>query len=435
MAFSDRKNLLLQPAPILTFWDCSDVHLVDFGDSEVESATVAGKITFDGVEYEPAKLSPTERRETTEGGESDVALSIEDTNGAIAKLLQTVEGYVGERVTMRRIYMDKIDDPSQADTHVFIMRAPTCTDEGIAFTLGQPSTSETRSPRRTFSRTACWLDYGSRHQYGNRCTMPSDAFTFRTRQRFAHADIADTEFEHFFGWYSRNMSKAEKFEAGFDTFAGFRGSGLKATINGPQSIRWLDGNREGPAVYKKISGDFDVETNISVSGNARVEWIAGILVQDAADPANWVIWGRGEVVGVQTAQFRRTLASSSSTTNYSQVGETDKTQFRLERAGNLFSAYWGTPNPITERLPGPDSEGWTLKGSDTVAMGESVNIGIVVCSDDTTDIDDGEADFERFHFLSGGPSVCDRTLATCASYKNTNDYNGFDDLPGVRPNI
>jgi phage-related protein len=423
MAFPDRKNTLLQPAPILSFWDLKDVHVVDFGDRAAESATTAGTVRFDGVDYTPAELSISERAESTEGGESDVVVAIADPTGAIATALQTENGYSGERVTLRRIYYDRIGDPSQAEMTIFIVRAPTCTDEGIAFSLASPALVETKIPRRTFSRTACWNNYHLRHQLGNRCSMPSDWFTARTKQRFKNTFIGAGVHGQRFGWSSANTNFATRCQTGYTAISSFLKLCMEIRVSVP--CGWRDATQTGPFVFKRISGDFDVETRVSELGTVRDDHAIGLLAQGDTTLDDWVMFGAGAGVDLVTDRnfrFRVTRSASSTTYDFPRLASHD--ELRLRRVGNIFTAFHKSPNDA----------GWEEVRSEDCAMSSTVRLGFAMSSDSSVTAE-YRGHFARFHVTAGGPATCDRTLAQCTAYENTNDYNGFAEMPDVRANV
>jgi len=421
MAFNDRKNELEQ-VPILTFWQIDEIRIVDYGDEDLESTVTPGTIRFDGQDYVPGHLSAGSRSESIEGGERDLTVVIEDPFGAIAAALQDVDGLADTRVTVRSIAADQLATPSESHDEFFICRAPTCTEAGIAFLLGSPAQVEIQCPRKRFARSRCWNTWERRHEFRNLCSYPSDWFTERTKQQFKTFNVIAGETVWKYGWRTLNANFATEFGVG-QGLSPAGGSNPMRIELGVQNA-WNDGDRDGPFAYKLIDGDFDLETTIAFDASSRDDLYAGILCQDVADETSWVSITYATTDGHSPGgspftRFRKTLSDVSTDTESGlELGAT----FRLERVGDVFTAY---------RL---DGSTWTVHHSETIALGSSVRIGLMVGTD-AGPSGPFLSSFDHFWFHKGGETECDRTEPRCVFLNNSNDFNGFPRMGDARERV
>jgi len=118
--------------------------------------------------------------------------------------------------------------------------------------------------------------------------------------------------------------------------------------------------------YRVLTGDGFIVARVRSVQNTSTSAKAGVMIREslAANAANafmLVTQGKG-------SDFQRRLAAGGSTAN--QVGTTMAPYWvKLERIGNAFSAYQSA-----------DGATWTLVGSDTIAMGTAVYVGLAAVS-------------------------------------------------------
>jgi hypothetical protein len=146
------------------------------------------------------------------------------------------------------------------------------------------------------------------------------------------------------------------------------GTGAAFTIAGAGSDIWLtaDGFQ---FVYQPLAGDGQIIARVATQQNTNSWAKAGVMIRDdltagARYAALFVTPANG------LAFQRRTQAGGDSAS--AGVSGVTPAWLRLVRAGGLLSVYRSS-----------DGTGWTLIGSDTVALGANVYIGLAVTSHDS----------------------------------------------------
>jgi predicted amidohydrolase len=124
-------------------------------------------------------------------------------------------------------------------------------------------------------------------------------------------------------------------------------------------------------VWRPLSGDGDIVARVA-SVEAVAPWVkAGVMIRDglAANSAHaFMLVSAGKGLA-----FQRRLTPSGISTGTSGSAGTAPAWVKLERRGNVISAYQSA-----------DGVAWTLVGSDTFTMGATVSVGLAVSSHDTT---------------------------------------------------
>ena len=148
------------------------------------------------------------------------------------------------------------------------------------------------------------------------------------------------------------------------------GSAYNVTAGGPGVGGTADGFR---FLYTQVTGNFDVKVQVSsitVAGNFST---AGIMARSTLDASSPEVY-----MSASPANYRfkdRTTAGATAA-----IAQKENTNYsagvwvRLARVGNVFNAYSST-NGTT----------WTLESSVTIAMGNTIYLGLGVASNDSAD--------------------------------------------------
>ena len=123
--------------------------------------------------------------------------------------------------------------------------------------------------------------------------------------------------------------------------------------------------------YRPLTGDGVVVARVATVQNTNAWTKAGVMIRETLDPSSaqasmLVSFSKGVVFQ------RRTITAGTST---STAGPLSAAPYwvKLERIGSTFNAY-----------ASPDGAAWTLVGSDTIAMGANVLVGLAMSSHTTT---------------------------------------------------
>ena len=139
----------------------------------------------------------------------------------------------------------------------------------------------------------------------------------------------------------------------------------------------------GVLLYQNASGNFSIETKMASDPGANFEK-AGIMVRNNA--SNWVSLFYQAQNGKQVELTTKVGGVASD--NLKAV-TASPVWLRLERDGQTFTAYYST-----------DGSGWTFGWSVSVALSDSVSIGLVIADGNANA--DYSADFDYFRF--GAPN-------------------------------
>ena len=161
-------------------------------------------------------------------------------------------------------------------------------------------------------------------------------------------------------------------------------SDYNVTAGGPGVGGSDDGFR---FLYTQVTGNFDVKVQVAsltVAGNFST---AGIMARSSLDADSPMVYMSASPANYRFKDRTTTAAAATvyatGTTNYSTG-----VWVRLTRVGNLFTAYTST-NGVT----------WTQNATSTIAMGNTLYLGLGVASNDTTGHDDVAAAELREHVI------------------------------------
>ena len=131
--------------------------------------------------------------------------------------------------------------------------------------------------------------------------------------------------------------------------------------------------------FTTLTGDGSIVARVSGLTNEDSWTKAGVMMRDtlAANSAQAMM----VVSSGKGLAFQRRTATGGTSTSTSGGGGTAPYWVKLTRAGNTFSAFAST-----------DGSNWTLVGSDTIAMGASINVGLAVTSHDDGTVSTGTFD-------------------------------------------
>jgi hypothetical protein len=122
-------------------------------------------------------------------------------------------------------------------------------------------------------------------------------------------------------------------------------------------------------VYRPLDGDGQVVARVTAVENTNNHAKAGVMIREALDPG--ARHATMVVTPVDGTQFLRRKEAGGLTTNTNPHRDRGKLPYwvKLVRKGDEFSAY-----------ESPDGQEWFLAGTDTVAMGRRVFVGLVASS-------------------------------------------------------
>jgi regulation of enolase protein 1 (concanavalin A-like superfamily) len=122
-------------------------------------------------------------------------------------------------------------------------------------------------------------------------------------------------------------------------------------------------------VYRTLSGDGTITARVASVSNTDVWVKAGVMMRAtlAADAAHASMF----VTPAKGLAFQRRTATGGETTNTSGGSGTAPMWVRMVRSGNMFSAYVSS-----------NGTAWTLVGTDTIAMGSTIYVGLPLTNHD-----------------------------------------------------
>ena len=123
--------------------------------------------------------------------------------------------------------------------------------------------------------------------------------------------------------------------------------------------------------YETMTGDGSITARVATVTNTNAWTKAGVMMRDslaanAMHASMFVTPGKG-------LAFQRRTTTGGTSTNTSGGSGTAPAWVRIVRSGSTFSAY----------VSG-DGASWTLVGSDTIAMGSTIDVGLALSSHDDT---------------------------------------------------
>ena len=421
-------------SPLLEFWEVATPDLmtpflryVDFADPDARGS-LPRKVPFNGVEWDSIPIKRGDIEESAEAGGLILPVTILDPFHTAAFFLRQYQWLSGAKVKYYLAAYDNLANPSEAflTTLVNTKAAITQGPDAVTLMLGQWSLYEERRPNIFYSRTKCFNNWPGRFQVGNLCNYPSNEFSAQTAQELRGAAIYE-EKKRKYGWYTQMALKADVFSSHLAE------SGRLRVSVSQQQVAWFHDRRYGPFFYRLITGDFDVYAEVVLGlPTTRVQWYAGILVQDETAPAmilepgepippvptsSWAFWGpHDDGAGSSKLLARLTTADVSADTT---PLFTDR-HIRLRRTGNTLD-FFSRAN---------ESAAWTLRSSQSLTLPSRVRVGLVSGADEVAPFT-FTASFEYLRFLAGGEVRCTLLrpgIDGCEVKENLHQFNGFEEI-------
>lgn len=434
--FSDflrtRVHALRQPAPILQFYeveipDGTYQRYVDFADRDLVGGNLPTRIPFNGQVFSSVSIVRGEIQEGTDGADFQMPVSVYDPTHAGAFFLRTFDGLREQLVRFWLIPSDHLDHPEDAyqETFQVIHSSINQGPDSITLTLGHPNLAETRLPKLFYDRRKCINPYHDRFLSGSLCSYPSNEFGQKTQENLISGAIYGEQLRSH-GWRTSQARRASTFDVNLDL------TGYLTIASSETRIAWNGRERYGPALYREISGAFDVETRVIDVASSRGSWAAGLIVQNSiaacpfvsgieeipTDPVtSWAFWG----ISSGSRLLGRAAVQNDAAAIADWSAETAP-YIRIVRAGDALSFY--------SRSAPADS--WILRGSATLlGLGDPVLVGVAIASDERSALE-VKARFDYIRFTAGGLSTCKRSWEDCLLHGNTVEFNGFREMPNDR---
>lgn len=427
---------MIQPWPWLELYTITTtqngtLRYVDFQDPDARG-TLPTQVPFDGNDFNSKKITRSPIRSATDGV-TTFTVELEDPDGSLVAILRDEDGMAGVKVRIDLIPYNLLSNPALATTETYRIRqsSVSISPSRVALECGLPSLVDIDIPVILFSRSRCFNDYNRRHLQGEDqlCRAPSDDFFPATEQVLASDEgSASTttwpavETKRKFGWYTVNANIGTNWKTSVvqlaDLFPGDHWTVFESDF--PLSQIWLNAAQGGMYMYKYLTGDFAVETNLDFRNNVKAERNSGFIVQDPNSLLDWIFWGNADDGANEVLRRRVTSSGTSTDTDDTDLSD-GATFFRLRRIGDDFDMYVK-----------PDfDQPWVLKQSTTKVMSSRVRIGLVTHSDSSAALDLLGTYFRFFRFTAGGPDTCDRSLEDCQEEGRDNEhqFNGFPGIP------
>lgn len=402
------------------------VPLITLYDIEVNDSTTlrlvegdpdcTGSVTFGGQTYTAAAITREEHDENVEGDFPSFRLQVSNINGVAGGYIEANE-LDGRQVTIRTGLLRGNEADFQVETYT--ISGASYDRKAALLQLGPPNFFKRKTCPRKYQRMRCQHNWGARFLDDAGCGYPSDTFEGDTKEQWKFSNTTNDEKARQFGWYTINALKCGSTDANSGRLE------INETVPGvlhiasqAEDIEWEPGLLNAPYVYKKLSGDFDVATQI-LPYRFRAGLHAGILCQDRVDLTSWILFGLAIDEGWQT-HVRATAAVAGVGMDALDEETSIYNWVRLVRAANVFTCYRGT-----------DGATWTSIGALTVAMDADIRLGLCLAG---ARIEKGVVDvgFSVFQFRSGGDATCERTREACRLKGNVHRYGAFPGIPTRR---
>jgi phage-related protein len=378
--------------------------------------TGAGSLTYDGNVYLAAAIELRDVEESVEGDVRDRELAVSNIDGIAGGYIEQND-LEGRRVTITTVLLSTLS-PADAVVETYTIQDQQYDREAAIVTLGHSALFKRRVPWRRFERPRCQWDYEKRFLHEHGCGYPSDWFGPDRRQNLKAGSTTDDEEARLHGWYSLNVSHADVFAADSDVVPDQLY--IESTSG---EMEWSGATRGGPFLYKKLSGDFDVWTQIDLF-DTRPGSLSGLLCQeDAAGLDSWVMFGLGETTSFELVARLQAALNGVQQPDSDSVVTNDK-YLRLTRVGNTWTFY----HAATVDVSAPTT-GWTQLAQKTFALDGSVRLGLAMSATPAEAPSRVAAGFQSIRFNSGGLPACLRTLDDCRLHGNTARFFGFPGIP------
>lgn len=418
-----RRQALLQPSPWLEMFaietpSSGTKYYTDFQDTSVKASPP--DVTFDGNDYEARKITRGETGDS-EDSPTEFDVSIEDPLRELVSLVRS-ESLDDQIITIYSIPFDFLATTSAASVETYRIRHVRVTTNPLTvhFHVGLPELEAIDIPRRRISRSRCGNDYHQRHVIDNPCRAYSDDFGQRTRQVLA-TDDGTWPAQHQrrkFGWFTQNADRADDWTTGSVTDGAYPGETF-AFCKSTASIQWSGTSRNGIFMYRRMDGDFDVETVVRQLSTDRGLEMAGLMIE-RTDNNDVLFWGRARNSSPATVLRKREVISDTD----SEVDFTDLSDgaeyFRIVRSDVSVYRLYVKPD---------EESAWVEKRTEVFLSSPQVLLGLVLASDNTASSTAVQAQFRYLKMLSGGLADCGRAFEDCQERENTHDFNGFRGIP------
>jgi phage-related protein len=407
-----------QPDPIVVLYDFdidddTTMRLVSGNPSGT------GSIVYQGNTYLAAAIDLQDVEETIESDLRDRTLSVSNISGVAGGYIETRD-LDGRRVTITTVPFSTLD-PADAVVETYTMQDQRYDRRAATVTLGHSFLSKRNIPWRRFQRPRCQQPWERRFVFNNGCGFPSDVFEEDTRQNFIIGSVTDGEQVRRFGWHTLNVSHASRMEV--DPSDVPQAMYMESTS---PNLSWAGSFMDGPYAYKRLTGDFDVFTQVELI-DTRPGSLVGFLCQEAVGGQDsWTMWGLGET---QDAQIVARLSIASDGLQHPDTDSvvTGNTFLRLKRVANTFTYFHG--GDINDEVD--PSVGWTQLAEKTFTIDADVRLGFVL-SASSSETSRVAAGFRCIRFMAGGDPVCTRLIDGahgCSEKGNVVHFLGFPGIP------
>ena len=149
-------------------------------------------------------------------------------------------------------------------------------------------------------------------------------------------------------------------------------AGSTSTSGGVRTVEGAGSDIWGSAdafhyVYQQVSGDVTITANVTSVENTHGWAKAGVMVRETLDAGS--THGMACVTPSNGTAFQRRTATDGTSSNTSGAGSSGAYWVRIERSGDTITAYESA-----------DGNSWSQIGSETIAMSDSVYVGLPVTS-------------------------------------------------------
>lgn len=436
---STRAQQWLQPWPWLEFYTITTenngtLRYVDFQDPDA-GGSLPELVPFNGEEFETRRIERTPIQSTADAVTS-FSITFQDPTGDLVAILRDEDGLNRAQVQIDLIPYDLIDNPALALTETYRTRGASCSfaPSKVALEVGLPSLVDWDIPRRTYDRYRCWNDYQRRFVLSNACRAPSDDFNVGTEQLLGSNERNATSTtwpaaaqKRKFGWWSLNADSASMWKTSDVSLPAVFASDLWSTFESSNSIlTHINTAQDGLFMWKRMSGDWAVETHVDFTDNVRAQRHGGILIQDDAGltggSTNWLFWGNARQASTTEVLRRRITTGGVS-------GNTDSAD--LSDGGYYFRvAYDSATTTFTMYVKPANNMPWVQKQQTTKNMGTILRVGLLASSD-AAGATLMSVRFRFLRFTVGGPDDCDRSIEACQELGRDNEHqrNAFPGIP------
>jgi fibronectin type 3 domain-containing protein/regulation of enolase protein 1 (concanavalin A-like superfamily) len=164
-------------------------------------------------------------------------------------------------------------------------------------------------------------------------------------------------------------------------------------------------------VYQSFSGDFDAEVQVSsLTQTIQSGTRAGLMVKTNLDPSGQMVFSGATASDGYRFSYRDTADATGVYTKYGAVSYPN-VWVRLVRQGNVFTGYISS-----------DGVNWTQTGQLTLALPNTLLLGMAVCSHDVTQL--ATAQFAGYSAVAPTPSTVENLFGSsgpASANQNVND--------------